>query len=73
MEIFIEEVVKASTMRRENFKNRAEFNLISSYNCSLNCLNSTNVLVKNPFECNIFSYDPSVRKCVLYEYDYYNK
>ncbi|CAF0715506.1 unnamed protein product [Brachionus calyciflorus] len=68
-----EEVVKASIMKRENFKNRIEFNSLSSYNCSLYCINSTNILLKNQFECNLYSYDPSIRKCVLYEYDYSNK
>lgn len=68
-----EEVVKASIMKRENFKNRIEFNFLSSYNCSLYCINSTNILLRNQFECNLYSYDPSTRKCVLYEYDYLNK
>lgn len=71
--LILEEVVKASVMKRENFKNRAEFTYLSSYNCSLYCINSTNILTRNPFECNLYSYDPSIRKCVLYEYDYKNK
>jgi cAMP phosphodiesterase len=58
-------------MRKENLVNRISLKSQSSYDCAMNCINSTKYSKSNDdFECNIYFYDPHSRACVLYEYDF---
>lgn len=68
--ISTEEVVKASLMEPDNFKQRVEIEQISSIECAMGCINSTRYARGRPFECNIFYYEPTSKSCVLYEYDF---
>lgn len=69
-----EQVIKASTMKAENFKKRVVLSFQSSLDCSLSCINSSKFSSNEKmFDCNIFYYDPTTRACVLYEYDFINE
>lgn len=69
-----EEIIKTSKMRKENLIDRVSLKSQSSFDCAVNCINSTqytfSLKEKGVFECNLYFYDPHSRACVLYEYDF---
>ena len=60
-------------MKPEGLVNRIQLPHQTTYECAMNCINSTRFSKnKQNFECNIFFFDPHSRSCVLYQYDFDN-
>lgn len=59
-------------MVRTKFKARVPLRRRSRVDCAMNCINSSKLILQNnePFDCNIFYYEPKYKICVLYQYDF---